>query len=109
MRSHLAATAAYEPISMSHQLLGPDSSTLGPLARAVAPMCATRAMRAEADLIGPEAKRECRAVVISQQAMYEHQRHRTMSGIKEGMGWCLSGFKKRADTTHDGCDWPGIR
>ena len=40
MRSHLAATAAYEPISMSHQLLGPDSSTLGPLARAVAPMCA---------------------------------------------------------------------
>ena len=78
MRSHLAATAAYEPISMSHQLLGPDSSTLGPLARAVAPMCAARAMRADAVLIGPEAKRECRAVVISQQAMYEHQRHRTM-------------------------------
>lgn len=66
-------------------------------------------MRADADLIGPEAKRECRAVVISQQAMYEHQRHRTMSGIKEGMGWCLSGFKKRADTTHDGCDLPSIR
>ena len=46
---------------------------------------------------------------MGQQAMYEHQRHRTMSGIKEGMGWCLSGFKKRADTTHDGCDLPSIR